>query len=108
MKIKELREKSLDELMQTEQLYKEELLNLRMQSTTKQLEKPSRVRDLRRGIAKIKTLIREEEIKNPEAVAKILAPKKSEAKKIEKAEAKKTEKTETKKTEKAEKAEKKK
>lgn len=83
MKIKELREKSLDEWGHAEQLYKEELLNLRMQSTTKQLEKPSRVRELKRGIAQIKTLLREEEIKNPEAVAKILAPKKAEGKKTE-------------------------
>lgn len=87
MKIKELREKSLDELVHAEQLYKEELLNLRMQSTTKQLEKPSRVRELKRGIAQIKTLIHEEEIKNPEAVAKFLAPKKVE-KKVEKKEVK--------------------
>jgi len=79
MKIKELREKSVEELRQTEALYKEELFNLRMQSSTKQIEKPSRLRDLRRGIARVKTLLREEEIENPEV-------KPAAAKKVEKTE----------------------
>ena len=34
---------------------KREQLNLRFQSATQQLEKPSRVREVRRSIAKIKT-----------------------------------------------------
>lgn len=84
MKIKELREKSLVELRQAEQLYKEELFNLRMQSSTKQLEKPSRVKDLRRGIARVQTLLREEELKNPQAFQEAMAEK-TKAQKKEKA-----------------------
>lgn len=72
MNIKELREKSIEELKQSELLYKEELFNLRMQAASNQLEKPSRVKELRRGISRIKTLLREEEIKNPAPAA---APK---------------------------------
>ncbi len=66
MKIKELREKSTDELKQTELLYKEELFNLRMQAASNQLEKPSRIQVLRRGISRIKTLLREDALANPE------------------------------------------
>lgn len=60
MKISELREKSIQELKQTELLYKEELFNLRMQAASNQLEKPSRIQFLRRGVARIKTLLQEE------------------------------------------------
>jgi len=73
MKIKELREKSIVEWLQTKELYKEELIQLRMQSTTKQIEKPSRLRDLRRGIAQLETLLREEEIKDPTGYATAIA-----------------------------------
>ncbi len=66
MKIKEIREKSVQELKQMEVLYKEELFNLRMQAASNQLEKPSRVQFLRRGMARIKTLLREEELKSKE------------------------------------------
>lgn len=67
MKVKELREKSIQELNQTELLYKEELFNLRMQAASNRLEKPSRVQFLRRGVARIKTLLREEQRQNKEA-----------------------------------------
>ena len=48
MKIKELRE--LNEL-------KQEIVNLRIQSQVGQLENPSRVRIIRREVARIETLI---------------------------------------------------
>ena len=56
IKIDDLRQKSDDQL--TEQLtdLKREQFNLRFQSATNQLEKPSRIREVRRTIAKIKTL----------------------------------------------------
>ena len=52
----DLRMKTDDQL--TEQLgeLKREQFNLRFQSATNQLEKPSRVREVRRTIAQIKTL----------------------------------------------------
>jgi large subunit ribosomal protein L29 len=46
-----------DDQLQTELLdLKREQFNLRFQSATNQLEKPSRVREVRRTIARIKTL----------------------------------------------------
>ena len=46
-----------DDQLQTQLLdLKREQFNLRFQSATNQLEKPSRVRDVRRTIARIKTL----------------------------------------------------
>ncbi|HPE14412.1 MAG TPA: 50S ribosomal protein L29 [Bacilli bacterium] len=41
---------------------KEELFNLRFQQATGNLEKPSRLRDLRREVARMKTILREREL----------------------------------------------
>jgi large subunit ribosomal protein L29 len=48
--------KSDDQLQQQLLELKREQFNLRFQSATNQLEKPSRVREVRRTIARIKTL----------------------------------------------------
>ncbi len=55
-KVTDLRAKSDDEL--TTQLgdLKREAFNLRFQAATSQLEKPTRVKEVRRDIARIKTL----------------------------------------------------
>jgi large subunit ribosomal protein L29 len=55
-KIDDLRTKTDDQL--TEQLgeLKREQFNLRFQAATNQLEKPSRIREVRRTIAQIRTL----------------------------------------------------
>lgn len=55
-RVDDLRAASDDQL--TEQLgqLKREQFNLRFQAATSQLEKPSRVREVRRDIARIKTL----------------------------------------------------
>jgi large subunit ribosomal protein L29 len=55
-KVEDLRAKSDDQL--TEQLVqlKREQFNLRFQAATNQLERPARVREVRREIAQIKTL----------------------------------------------------
>jgi large subunit ribosomal protein L29 len=42
---------------------KEELFNLRIQLATGQLENPMRIKEVKKSIAQIKTIIREEEIK---------------------------------------------
>ena len=42
---------------------KKELFNLRFQLATGQLENPMRIKEVRKSIAQIKTIIREEEIK---------------------------------------------
>jgi large subunit ribosomal protein L29 len=54
--IDDLKQKSDDQLQQQLIELKREQFNLRFQSATNQLEKPSRVREVRRTIARIKTL----------------------------------------------------
>ena len=55
-KIADLTAKTDDQLSQDLGELKREQFNLRFQSATNQLEKPSRVREVRRTIARIKTL----------------------------------------------------
>ena len=55
-KIADLRTKTDDELNGDLVNLKKEQFNLRFQAATNQLEKPSRVREVRRAIAQIKTL----------------------------------------------------
>jgi len=55
-KIADLNVKTDDELAAQLGELKREQLNLRFQAATNQLEKPSRVREVRRTIAQIKTL----------------------------------------------------
>jgi len=54
--IDDLKTRSDDELMTQLGELKREQFNLRFQAATNQLEKPSRVREVRRTIAQIKTL----------------------------------------------------
>ena len=55
-KITDMRVKTDDQLGGDLAQLKREAFNLRFQAATNQLEKPSRVREVRRSIAKIKTL----------------------------------------------------
>jgi large subunit ribosomal protein L29 len=55
-KITELKVKTDDQLVDQLGELKREAFNLRFQAATSQLEKPSRVRVVRRDIARIKTL----------------------------------------------------
>ena len=55
-KIDDLKARSDDQLSQQLADLKREQFNLRFQAATNQLEKPSRVREVRRTIAQIKTL----------------------------------------------------
>ncbi|GMN03708.1 50S ribosomal protein L29 [Erythrobacter sp. MTPC3] len=54
--IEDLRTKTDDQLTNELTELKREQYNLRFQSATNQLEKPSRIREVRRNIAQIKTL----------------------------------------------------
>ena len=54
--IEDLKLKTDDQLQQQLVELKREQFNLRFQAATNQLEKPSRVREVRRTIARIKTL----------------------------------------------------
>lgn len=64
MKNNELRNLSTEELNKKLAEYKEELFNLRFSQATGNLEKPSRIRELRKLVARIKTIIRERELNN--------------------------------------------
>ena len=64
MKNNELRNLSTEELNKKISEYKEELFNLRFSQTTGNLEKPSRIKELRKLVARIKTIIRERELNN--------------------------------------------
>jgi large subunit ribosomal protein L29 len=55
-KIADLKAKTDDELSNELGNLKREQFNLRFQAATNQLEKPSRVKEVRRSIAQIKTL----------------------------------------------------
>ena len=57
--ISDLRQKSSDELAEEIQSLKREQLNLRFQRASGQLESTSRVREVRREIARIKTVVNE-------------------------------------------------
>ena len=52
----ELRKQTDDQLVEQLSELKREQFNLRFQAATNQIEKPSRVREVRRAIAQIKTL----------------------------------------------------
>ncbi len=67
MKANSLRDMTDIELDQKLTDLKAELFNLRFQLATGQLENPLRIRNVRRDIAKIKTIVREREIKQVKA-----------------------------------------
>jgi large subunit ribosomal protein L29 len=55
--LKDLQEKSLVELAALSREKRQEIFNLRLQQASSQLEKPARLRNLRRDIARIETRI---------------------------------------------------
>lgn len=63
MKAKEIRDLSAEELNQKLASLKEELFNLRFQLATGQLENPMRIKEVKKTIARIKTIQREAELK---------------------------------------------
>ena len=66
MKARELKELSTSnpqDLIKKLGDLKAELFNLRFQLATGQLENPMRIREVKKSIAQIKTIIREEELK---------------------------------------------
>ena len=64
MKVKEIRNNTLPELNEQFAKLKEELFNLRFQLAINQLENPMRITAVKKDIARVKTIIRETEIKN--------------------------------------------
>lgn len=63
MKANEVRNLTTAEIEQKVKSLKEELFNLRFQLATGQLENPSRIREVRKSIARAKTVLRERELK---------------------------------------------
>ena len=61
LKIKELRELSNKELEGKIIEAKKELFGLRMKQSTGTLEKPSKIKELRKDVARMKTIMRERE-----------------------------------------------
>ena len=57
--VKDLNTKSVDELAQALVETKKELFNLRFQNATNQLENTSRIKEVRKNIARIQTVITE-------------------------------------------------
>lgn len=62
MKLRDLKEMDLDELKEKKNELWKEMLNLRTQTSIKQLDNPMKIRILRRSIAKINTLLRMHEL----------------------------------------------
>lgn len=63
MKVKEIRALSAAGMDEKVVSLKEELFNLRFQHATGQLENPMRIREVKKTIARIKTVQREAELK---------------------------------------------
>lgn len=62
MKASEYRNLTTAEIEQKIAGFKEELFNLRFQLATGQLDNPVRIRDVRKSIARAKTVLREREL----------------------------------------------
>ena len=67
MKASEMRDKSQEELLSELNELKSELFKLRFQLVTNQLENPMKLKDVKKSIAQVKTVIREREIKGIQA-----------------------------------------
>ena len=63
MQAKELKSLTSEELMNKLNDFKSELFSLRFQLATGQLENPMRIREVKKSIAQIKTILREEELR---------------------------------------------
>ncbi len=63
MKIEKMREMTEQELNNEAMKLKQELFNLRFQHVTGQLENPVKMRTVKKEIARIKTILREKELK---------------------------------------------
>jgi large subunit ribosomal protein L29 len=64
MKLEKIREMNETELNNEERKLKKELFNLRFQQVTGQLENPIKMRDVKKDIARVKTILREKTLKS--------------------------------------------
>jgi large subunit ribosomal protein L29 len=70
MKAKEIRELTDAEAQAKLRDLRQELFNLRLQQQTARLERPSRIREVRRAMARIETILRERQLQAAAAAAK--------------------------------------
>ena len=66
MKAGDIRDMTLDQLQDELLKLKKEQFNLRFQTATGQLENTARVRQVRRDIARIKTIAKEKQVQAPQ------------------------------------------
>ena len=62
MKNSEIRELTNEQISKKIDELKEELFNLKFSQATGNLEKPSRIKELRKAVARMKTILREREL----------------------------------------------
>lgn len=67
MELNKMREMTDAELQAELEKMKKELFNLRFQHVTGQLENPLQMREIKRNIARVKTIIREKELDKAQA-----------------------------------------
>lgn len=67
MKTHEIRELTHEELVQRMQDLKKEFFNLRFQLATGQLNNPARIKLVKKDIARVKTVMRENELRSQKA-----------------------------------------
>jgi large subunit ribosomal protein L29 len=63
MKKEQMRELTREELLQRKSEIEEELFNLRVQKASKELDNPLRLRVLKREMARVNTILREDELR---------------------------------------------
>jgi large subunit ribosomal protein L29 len=61
MNVEEIRELPIETLRDREKELDDQLFRLRIQKSMGQLEAPAKVRDIRRDLARVKTILREKE-----------------------------------------------
>lgn len=71
MKANELKELSTAEMIEKEKQFKDELFNLRFQLATGQLENTARLKEVRKSIARIKTVLRQQDCKNSRSAKEV-------------------------------------
>lgn len=62
MKVKELKEMTVEELGQQMEDIKKEQFNLQLQQVSGQLENPARIKELRRTVARIRTIQNQQKV----------------------------------------------
>jgi len=62
MDVKDLKDLTADELQEKETQLAQELFNLRFQMATGRVENPMKIREARRDLARVKTVLRQQEL----------------------------------------------